>query len=501
MPRNLLIVLLIFFLGCCFLPTIATAAKKFEYTPRAREAYELATSLRIAEARAALTQLKFREPNNLIAYHIENYLDFFVLFTQERSADYDKLRRNEEKRIEIMAQGDPNSPYYAYVQADTRLQWALIKLKFGDYLGAFTSISKAHKLLKRNQERFPGFLPNLKDLGILHAMIGTIPDNYKWGVRLLSGLRGTIAQGRKELEYVLNKSKGNPDFLFAEETLVIYSFVLLHLDNKPEEAWVAVNRPELQPGRNPLHTFVKANVGMRAQHNDEAIRLLEQRPSGKEYAAFPYLDFMQGLARLRRLDRNADNYFQRFLEEYRGRNFIKEAYQKMAWSALITGNTNDYTRYMAACLANGHTDSESDETAEEEARKGIVPHPTLLRARLLFDGGYYIRALETLQASKQTDFASRPQQLEYTYRYGRILHGLERWDEAIKQYNLTIDRGRNDPDYFACNAALQAGLICEKRKARESARQYFETCLSMRPSAYRTSMHQAAKAGLNRLGY
>jgi len=60
---------------------------------------------------------------------------------------------------------------------------------------------------------------------MLHAIVGTIPDKYKWGVKLLSGMKGTIKQGKSEMEEILTYSKTN-DFMFEEETLVMYAFDL-----------------------------------------------------------------------------------------------------------------------------------------------------------------------------------------------------------------------------------------------------------------------------------
>ncbi len=82
---------------------------------------------------------------------------------------------------------------------------------------------------------------------------------------------------------------------------------------------------------------------------------------------------------------------------------------------------------------------------------------------------------------------------------GRILHGLKRYSEAIASYQKSIALGKNAPFYFACNAALQTGMIYETLGKPEQAKEFFRLCLSMNPDDYRTSLHQAAKAGLSRI--
>ncbi len=470
---------------------------RFEYTSLARLAYEKAISLQFSEAKSLLYQIKEHDPDNLITYHIENYIDCLTLFITEDKEAFQKMKARKKERLEKVALGNPNSPYYLYVQADIRLQWALVRLKFEEYLGAFTDVSKAHKLLQKNEKAFPGFLPNKKDLGLLHALVGTIPDSYKWGVKLLSGLTGTIAQGKAEMEQVLGFARYN-EFLFEEETLVIYSLLLLHLANQPEEAWTVL-KGRLNPKHNLLHCFVMGNIAMRTGRNDEAIRLLSNRPKGTSYFPFPFTDYMLGISKLRKLSPDADQYLLKFLSSYEGENFIKDTYQKLAWYSLIQGNTKNYQNYMKSCISKGKALTGDDISALNEAKESYIPTPNLIRARLLFDGGYYQKAFLDIEKINYQNLNEEKEKLEYLYRRGRILDGLKKYNSAIFYYNLTIQRGREQPYYFACNAALKAGLIYENQRLKEKAKEYYHQCLSMRPKEHQNSLHHQAKAGLGRI--
>jgi len=488
-------------IGCvlCLLVTPTDVfASRFEYTQQAKEAYRKATSLRLFEATNTLAQMRSQDPGNLIVYHIEDYIDFFQVYLSDDELLYNRLKKKRDARLELVARGDKHSPYYLYIQADIRLHWALLRLRFGEYLGAFSEVNKAHKLLQKNQELFPDFMPNLKNLGILHAMVGTIPDNYQWGVKLLSSLKGSIAQGKRELEIVLAYAKHN-DFLFEEETIALYSFLLLHLDNDKEGAWKVIRSTKLRPQSNPLHCFAIANIAMRAGYNDAAIRVLELRPRSRTLQAFPYLDYMQGLAKLRRLDGNAGLHFHKYLKTYKGKFFIKESHQKLAWCELLQNRPDGYLKFMKSCAEKGGTIAGGDKSALREAQAGKVPNVVLLKARLLFDGGYYQKALDLLRGRNANMFAEKRERLEFTYRMGRILHGLEKDADALVYYQLTITEGKTDPSFFACNAALQIGLIFEARHDNAKAREYYQLCLSLRPDEHETALHQQAKAGLGRI--
>lgn len=489
-----LLVALGFFLGICPL----FAQKYFNYSGLTRQTYEEIMSLQLDDASLMLTKIKASEPNNLAVFHLENYQEFLRLYITENASDYEAQRKNLDRRLAKIQEGSSKSPYFLFVQADMRLQWAMLRIRFGDYWSAFNEASKAHKMLKRNQELFPGFIPNYKDLGLLHAIVGVIPDNFKWGVRLLGGLTGSIAQGRGEIEKVLRFSQQN-DFIFTQEAVMFYVFLLVHLENDPEAAWKALENSNFEPQKNLLHCFVKANVAMRSGKNEEALRLLTARPKNTKLLAFPYLDFMLGVCKLRRLDTDSAPYFQTFLNQFKGQNYIKEAYQKLAWASMIGGNSEGYRRNLEWCKLKGKTVIGPDKNAEDEANQNVLPDLFLLKARLLFDGGYLQKANELLLDKTESDFKTPILRLEYNYRLGRIQHGLKQYDLAIKYYQVTLDKGALDPHYFACNAALQLGLIYEELHQKELAKKYFQRCLQLKPEDYRSSLHQAAKAGLERI--
>lgn len=494
MPK-LLILQLFFFL----LPQLAIAQKRFEWTPDLRAAYQKILSLRFQEAENNLSRVRKNDPDNMLTLHVENYLDFFHVYLNEDETEFKKLEKNKDLRLSrIEKEGDRNSPYYLFLQADIRLHWALARLKFEQFSTAFFETNKAFKLLTENEKKFPAFMPNKKDLGILHAMTGTIPGNYKWAVDWLSSLEGTISEGRSELEEVITYAQKN-DFIYEQEIYVYYAYLLLHLDNDSDEAWKVINTARLNPAENPLACFIMANVAMRTDRGNEAIAFLEKRPAGKQFYPFYYLDYMQGLAKLQRLDEDADDYLLRYVNNFKGRNFIKDAYQKLAWHSLINGDQAAYEKYMGLCKSKGYTIVGSDKSAYDEAKSGLMPAVDLLKARLLFDGGHFHQAYDLLKNKKPDDYFSEKNQLEFSYRMGRITHKLGRYGEALHFYQTAIDRGGKSAWYFACRAALEKGHILEAQGKNSLAIEAYRQCLSMSPNDHKTGLHQQAKAGLKRL--
>lgn len=469
----------------------------FEFSPIAKQAYNNALNLKLDDARLDLALLEEQEPNNAISALIENYIDFFTVFINEEKEQFRRLERNKSKRLERIKSADTFSPYYNFCQAEIYLQWALARLKFEEYFTAFSEIKNAYRLLKNNSEEFPNFIANKKSLGVMHALIGTIPDAYQWSVKLLGRMEGSIEQGQNEIEEVLEFARKH-DFIFERETVFMYSLLMLHLKNNSETAWTSISSTKFNYTESPLACFALANVAMRTGRNDQAIKYIESSPTGDGYANFPYLNYMLGLAKLYRLDEDAEVFLQKYIDEFKGVNYIKEAHQKIAWSKLIKGDIIAYRERMQLIQEQGEAVIGGDKMALREAKGGKAPNATLIKARLLFDGGYYEEAQKVL-SEKNDEFINGENRLEYLYRLGRVYQKSGAEQQAIEKYEATIDEGRENPAYYACNAALQLGNIYESMGNSEAAIQWFETCLDIKPKEYRSGLHQKAKAGLNRM--
>lgn len=496
-------ILFVFLFFCAFSARVSahenTVTGGFELTEGVRSAYQKVISLRFAEARTEIDALKKNEPNNLMPHFIENYLETASAVLNDSESEYRKGVKNMDKRLSKLSTGDHNSPYYLYCQAEIRLQWALLRGRYGDYLSCITNVKNAYSLLEENQKRYPDFVANKKSLGLLHAIVGNIPDEIRWAVKGIGGMKGTIAQGVQELEDLLNYSRYNPNFIFGIESYVAYSYLQLHLNNKTQTAWKTMSEGLKEHKTNPLAMFALANVGMRTGHNDEAIKLLEQMPVGNQFHPFPYRSFLLGIAKLYRLDTDANQYLQQFLSNYKGQFGIKEAYQKLAWFHLLKNDQQGYWNNIYQAKIQGITRADTDKAADREANKGEMPDVQLLKARLLFDGGYNQRAYDLLKNSAAAYEQHEKNNLEFLYRMGRICHKLNKNEDAIRYYNLAIGKGSGKPWYFACNSALQLGLLYEDRKEWTNARAAYQKAIKIDTEEYSASLHARAKAGYNRV--
>ena len=303
--------------------------------------------------------------------------------------------------------------------------------------------------------------------------------------------------GTKEIES-LAKYTSDHNHIFKNEVIAIYSYILFYSNNKKEAAYELFDTYKLDHRNNPLIAFLKSTMAQKTGRNDMAIKILDERPRSKAYLPFYYLDFLYGKFKLYRLDSDADEYLLHFVNHFKGRHYIKEAYQKLAWyNLIIYRDSKKYERYLNLCRKLGTTLIDEDKQAYKEARQSEVPDITLLKSRLLFDGGYYQKANDLL-VSHSLAYINTNTEGEYYYRMARIKDALNDSTQSLKYYKLSITKSKPDK-YFACSAALNAGLIYEKKQQYENATFYYQKCLQLNPEGYGVSLHQKAKSGLERV--
>lgn len=483
-------------------PTSINHSGFFKWDDELQEILTDVLHLRLFQAAPRIQAAQKSKKFNLLPYYLEDYLDFYFAFVDGRpKAIYGKYMERKEARLAWLEQGSDQDPYTLYTQADVHLRWAMIYALYQDNMLAFKSIKKAAVLLERNEKQFPNFLLNKRALGILHTMVGAIPGKYQWGAALV-GLRGNVDQGLSELQQVIQHGKQQPDFILNEEVQQLYSMLLLYMGNDDPSAWGALNTALLDPLNNPMATYILASRYIKIGKSKQGLLLLEQRKKTDEEYPFPQLELLKGNCKLYRLDKTAEEHYKIFLEKFQGINGVKEAYQRLAWLALLNKDNNQYFYYMQQVERKGAHFISTDRSAMNEmetAKTKKQPHLKLLQARLYYDGGYYDKAYSILEQCTIKELKEEEEQIEYFYRKGRIYQKMRKKNLALEAFEETLKRGTKKPYYYVCNAALQAGMVHESREEWKEAKSYYERCLKEKPDQYQATLHSRAKIRLDAL--
>ncbi|RYC69948.1 tetratricopeptide repeat protein [Spirosoma sordidisoli] len=476
-------------------------AQDFVWTPGLQRVY---TDLQKANVQPA-RQLLAREPtHNGIRIFVDDYADMLTLVTSDDDQLFATWSDREAERLDGLQSLDDTSPWQRVLQAEVRLHWAFIKLKFGKEMSASWDVIRAYKLLADNQKRFPDFLPTYKSLGTLHIMIGSVPESYSWVASLL-GLRGTIQQGQQEI------SRAQRDPVFGLEArlidLMVRAYVLrfTEADSQTLQQLIRAN-----PDNLLLH-FFGATIEQKNGHSEQALTYLNARPTAASYQPIPVMDNILGDIYLQKGQYGtATRHFQRFLSTYRGRNFLKDSYYKLFLCQWLANEPDASARPLLVQVTRvGRQAVESDKAAQRLAEQYLKRSPSaqqkvLMRARLAADGGYTDSALAYLRPYTEARFPALAEQIEYNYRLGRIYQRRNAPDTAAPYLSRALTladspAARQQNLSFGASSALQLGYIYQQKNDRTRARSFFEKALSFKRHEYKNSVDNKAKAALGGL--
>ena len=473
-------------------------AQTVEVNTRCRRAYHDIIALRFDDARELISNEKTANPQNLYPIYLENSIDFLTLFMDENESYYHKIEEREDDRLNLLDKLPDNNPYKKYLKANINLQWAIAKLKFHDYFSSALGIRRSYLLINENKQQFPDFKPQQITLGVLHIIIGMVPDRYQWILSLIS-MEGTVPQGEQELYSSLNQADTDSSLRYLQPEILFYlgfTEMNLGLDKTKKKALMVRLAPFAD--HNLMLTFLNANMLARSGYNDRALQLLDSALLWKGYYPFYYLHYLKGEYRLRKLDSGANADYRYYATHFPGGNFIKDAWRKSGWCYLMQGDTSGYFVMTVKVLQSGTTDVDADKEAQKEALSAKVPNVTLIKARLLFDGGYNTEAGQVLKNADSSSF-NREDKLERLYRLGRIEQKSNHFKSAKRYYIITIEKGKNSTRYFAGNAALQLGNIFEMEQNYPLALKYYQICRDLDFDEYETSIKDKAKQGIKRI--
>ena len=224
-----------------FLFIMPLSCAQFSFDNNCRQAYEAVLSLRFTAAQQLIKAEKKAAPDNLLPVYLENYIDFLTLVIGEEQSVYSLLKDRRNKRVNILEGADEHSPYYRFCLGEVHLQWAVARLKFGDYTAAAFEIRKAYNLFSENRAKYPDFLINNVGLGVVHVMVSLVPDNYKW-LGSIIGMTGSLEAGLGEIRKVAEYD--GPDEitrLYKTQATFYLAFLTLNLQKNKKDAIQILN--------------------------------------------------------------------------------------------------------------------------------------------------------------------------------------------------------------------------------------------------------------------
>ncbi|MBA4849191.1 lipopolysaccharide assembly protein LapB [Emticicia sp. BO119] len=478
---------------------VNTFASDADFTPNLQKAYAEIFKLRIQTGRELIAR---ERPGNPFKVYAENYADMVELLNSEDENAFESLTDKEDERLGIIEKTDKKSPYNRFLRAELKIHWALLKIRFGHEVKAAWNIIQAYRLLEENQRLFPEFLPNLKSIGCLHILVGSIPENQKWVTNFL-GLKGNIQQGLKELELASQDKIWGLESSFCQ--FFIQAYILPYNDKVNELLMQAVEAHQDNLNLNFLATAISLKVG----RTEQASQLILKSPYNGSYLYFPVFELYKGEINLFKGNyQQAGLAYLSYIQNFKGKAFLKDTYYKLFLCSWLAGDEKKGLTYISKIPTVGSTIAESDKAAqkfyENYHKTSTLPNKSLIKIRLYFDAGYYEKALNEARNLSENTLYIPKDKADLNYRLARVYHKTEQLDKAIAYYERAIfltDKYKDAQWHFGASAALQTGYIYQERNQKLKAKAEFEKAISYKRHEYKTSIDNKARAALTAMGF
>jgi len=429
---------------------------------------------------------------------------FYKIYLQSLAETVDLLITEDESRFPVIEKAfkerlvdledAPPTAESLFLQAELNLQRGFCYLNLGENLSAIWAIRQAYNLAQECQQKFPGYVPILKTNGLLQVMLGAVPDKYRWFFTLL-GMEGSVENGQKQL----NSLRQANISLSKEAGILFYTIKGLISQEFTESNTGIASLLREDPSNRLLH-FLGVTLLMKESRSEEAYQLiknLDQKPGGLPLV---YMEYLRGEIQLQKGSYSqAIQSFQRFLSNYKGSSFKKDASLKISLSYHLMNKNTVALQWWNKAKETGKAIAEPDVNAADMLNEQPFPDELLLKIRFLTDGGYLFEARQLLESTNLSHFKTKKNQTEYIYRKARLEHKSKNTELASRLYDEVITRNKNEVWYFGASSALQMGYLARERKDYSTAKKYFNLTLSFRDHPYKNSIDGKARAALEEL--
>lgn len=464
-----------------------------------KQAYEYALALRFEKAEFYINKEREVHPDNVYLAYLESYIGFLKSFISEDDLVFKANKDKMDLALESIEKLDNASPYKDYLKANVNLQWAFARIKFGEYFTSAIEINRAYRLIEKNNKNFPDFYPNKITHAVLTIIIGIVPDKYDWVLDLVS-MEGSVQNGTLELYKFLDITKKDSEYAYLKNECLFYlGFIEVNINPDKSKSQNILQQIIPLSDSNMLFNFLSINILSKSGRFVEMEIQFKKLENKNDYYPIYFLDYLYADYYLKELETDsAKKYYAQFLKNFKGKNYIKDAWRKTAWTFLIEGNEQKYKQLMSAVGNSGNADIGIDKDANIEYEKGEIPNVSLVKSRLLFDGFKYNMALSELENIDNSNL-NFDQLLEKDYRYARIMHKTNSIADAKKYYKQVVLSSDLTREYFPANSALNLGEIYELQDSLSMALLYYNKCTKMDFDQFENGIKSMAKEGIRRV--
>jgi tetratricopeptide (TPR) repeat protein len=481
--------------ACFFLLTLILKAGTdpvWQFSEQVHQAYLLVLNLQPDKAQEILNKVTdpSQELHKMYVLSLSETADILITEDQKK---FEQLEANFRKRLEFV-ETLPEGPEKLFLEAELNLQRGFNLLNLDQSFNAVFAIRRAYNVTQDCLKKYPSFIPIKKTSGVIQVMIGSVPDKYHWFISLL-GMRGSVVVGQKQLQELRNSKSS----LNVEATILFFT-VKGFINQQFSEAAAGLTEILKDQPENRLILFLSINMLAKDSQSEKVLELISTLDQHNQGLQMYYVEYLRAEALLNKGDyAKAITSYQKFIKGYRSTSFKKDSHYKIALCYWLMNDEPQAKVYFEKAKITGKEQADPDKSAAAQLAENKLPNQKILKVRFLTDGGYYKEAQASVNAIQFSELKTLKEQTEYFYRKGRLAHKTEEFSVAKIYYEETIHLAKENPWYFAPNAALQLGYIYRDQKNYAMAKKYFEQAMTYRKHEYKSSIDSKSRSALEQL--
>lgn len=487
--RALLLICLLFFYAN---PTISQS-----YDERLINAYHMVLDLNFRSEIPSLSSDTYQTTNDkafqIYILNLQNTLDLLLVNDPGKY----KSSTSEGKRYNhILNDLDDNDPFVNYLKIELKVHRGLLKIRYGDRISGAFHLIQAFRNIRNFEEKYTGYLYTLKLSGLLNIILSLFPDQYDWILNMFQ----VDPDFTKGVNYLKELSESNSEY--KREGILIYALSQSFYGDNSASAVETLKSYDHLFDKSLLYSYLHGLSSSKNRNNREAIYYFDHCLNfGRSYLQIPAINYHRAESYLKELDYNKASYlYELYLTKPDERQFVKDANYKLYNLSFIYGIPDQgHENYFTRVLTDGSLQTGADKYAYNRITNKYIPDSTLFKSRLLFDGGYFQKSIETLSVGKVSSFTKTEEKCEFYYRYARNYQLQKAFEDAIEYYSKVLEINGSEEFYFWGNAALNLGHIYSETGAYSEAKKYYERALKYKGDSYQNSIRTEAKAGLKKI--
>ena len=410
---------------------------------------------------------------------LESYHFTLDALINDNAESFRKLEGKTSEYIKIIESSRKEIPHLEHLLISRiYLNIAFVHIHFGNNVKGILAYRQANQYLKKQLSNYPEKEESKGIQAVIEIFSGSIPDSYKT-LAGLAGFSGNTETGFKLLNGYLKYSRQS-DYLH-HEALLWNSFVGSRYNSfLPDFNFADIERIKQS---NILSFFYGFSL-LKQRKPLETLEIVKNNN-------FPLTYYLRGISNLTLLNIDeAKNELSTFLKFHKGSCYHNDAARKLYWIAFFNDNNEGVEFWKNKAAVSAVPQTTVDKEAINECSRNELPHKELLKSRLLFDGGNYAQALETVRSANIPN-SNKNWIVEKEYRTGRIFLTMGQTDNAIKPFENCVNNYSSDiKSYYPAYSALELATIYHNKKMFDERDKWIKKCNKLNTGDYQLEIKE-----------